>query len=223
MASTCLRPLSKDMKRLSSLLRTQVLTRSACLPATIFQRQTHSHTLNHVPLVSQVRSKSIAASPAAAEASPRIDEGIVLGETNMTVTGLDKALNYIWLRENCRCNVCYNHDIFQKNLHPHHIDADIRPESALLRDGELHLVWPDGHKSNLSMDWIRDNSYPPRAQHKVERYYWDNTMLSLDDIPHIDFKDFMESDEAKKVGVGQTTAKQLSPCRPLGCKAHGPT
>lgn len=36
-------------------------------------------------------------------------------------------LPYVWLRDHCRCDVCYNHQTCQKNIDNFELDLDIRP------------------------------------------------------------------------------------------------
>lgn len=36
-------------------------------------------------------------------------------------------LPYVWLRDHCRCDVCYNHETCQKNVDNYKLDLDIKP------------------------------------------------------------------------------------------------
>ena len=122
------------------------------------------------------------------------------GTTGMQIPELDKELNYIWLRENCRCEICYNHSTHQKNILPHHVDENIRAiRTQRLRD-DLEVSWSDGHSSTYSIRWLQEHYYPAAGQ-KTKRYLWDSQALNINDVPRVQFNEFVEEDDALEVGI----------------------
>ena len=81
-------------------------------------------------------------------------------------------LPYLWLRDHCRCNTCYNHSTNQKNILSQDLDHDIRPSQVTLADDLLTLTWPDGHVTSYTLSWLRINSYPGPKEEKVRVTYY---------------------------------------------------
>lgn len=49
-------------------------------------------------------------------------------------------VSYIWLRDHCRCNECYNHETFQRSLSILDVPEDVSPSSYEIRDGALNVL-----------------------------------------------------------------------------------
>ena len=122
-----------------------------------------------------------------------------LGDTCLKIPGVIDDMNYIWLRENCSCDMCYNAKHYQIMFHAHKIDPEIRPESATYLGDELQLVWPGGHVSNYSLNWLRENSFPCATDPKTKRMLWDREALQFDKLPRVDVDYYMKDENGVTV------------------------
>lgn len=85
----------------------------------------------------------------------RKESGVILRDTGLEVAFPDGAsvyFNYFWLRDNCQTS--FNDvtrertfDIFAEEIAP-------EPETAVLVDGALDVVWRCGHSSRFSLDFL---------------------------------------------------------------------
>ncbi|XP_039289113.1 trimethyllysine dioxygenase, mitochondrial isoform X2 [Nilaparvata lugens] len=80
---------------------------------------------------------------------------IITDENNSTV-----KLNYFWLRENCRCEKCFNNTTNQRHLTIIDLPDEVKPESCSFNNGNLRIAWNDKHDSVYSLDWIIKYSQP---------------------------------------------------------------
>ncbi|RZF40007.1 hypothetical protein LSTR_LSTR002410 [Laodelphax striatellus] len=69
-------------------------------------------------------------------------------------------LNYFWLRENCRCEKCFNNTTNQRHLTIIDLPDDVKPDSCSFNDGKIKILWSDKHNSIYSLDWIIKYSQP---------------------------------------------------------------
>ena len=63
---------------------------------------------------------------------------------------------YVWLRDNCRCNGCYNTSCLQRETFMADLDPEVIPVSeSVVNDGRaLEVVWPDQHRSTFDAVWL---------------------------------------------------------------------
>ncbi|CAH1801717.1 unnamed protein product [Owenia fusiformis] len=120
------------------------------------------------------------------------------------------VLNYVWLRDHCRCDSCYHHTTSQRLFETNAIDLDIRPNNAALtfdpdvNDHVLHITWPDGHQSQFTYSWLTDSKnifagkYP---KSKSVQTLWDANTIKEIDIKAVEYEKYMDksNDESLKV------------------------
>lgn len=58
----------------------------------------------------------------------------------LAVPGLDTQLDYIWLRDHCRCPKCYNHATNQRRLAIRDIPLDIIADSSKVNGDQLTVT-----------------------------------------------------------------------------------
>ncbi|XP_038119720.1 uncharacterized protein LOC6044961 isoform X2 [Culex quinquefasciatus] len=91
-------------------------------------------------------------------------------------------VSYIWLRDHCRCNECYNHETFQRTLSVLDIPDDVAPESYEVRDGSLNVIWKDGHRSAYELSFVFDNLFESHReatlQEQLRPVLWDREFIS---------------------------------------------
>ncbi|KAJ8310775.1 hypothetical protein KUTeg_012640 [Tegillarca granosa] len=111
------------------------------------------------------------------------EDGIILnyGKYNLN-------LLYIWLRDHCRCDVCYNKKTNQKNVDNYTLSSDIKPE-------HIDYNGQDGHFTCYSLDWLLENMFHPFHQDRVTKTLWNSHTLKDEALPTVEYKHYMESDE----------------------------
>lgn len=103
-------------------------------------------------------------------------------------------LNYIWLRDHCRCNTCYNHTTNQRNCDILDIPLNIQPQSSAIEGDKLIITWPDGHKSEYLLDWLWKNSY--NGLQNSNTYHpklWNRQSVELKNIAQVDMCQYMNT------------------------------
>ena len=65
------------------------------------------------------------------------------------------TLPHLWLRDNCACSDCRIAQTDEKKFMISSVPADLAPASAKLTGDELHIVWPDGHRSVFKGSLLR--------------------------------------------------------------------
>eukprot|EP01080_Neovahlkampfia_damariscottae_P002374 gene2374-2839_t len=67
--------------------------------------------------------------------------------------------HYIWLRDHCQCSKCVESVSTERIITRDLLDLQVRPTSVNETDGNIHILWNDGHKSVFSSDFLNTNSY----------------------------------------------------------------
>ena len=71
----------------------------------------------------------------------------------------------IWLRDNCRCDLCGDPAIGYRELRLTDLDLDPAIRSATLDGDALVIVWDaDGHLSRFAGNWLLENTYDEAAR-----------------------------------------------------------
>lgn len=111
-------------------------------------------------------------------------------------------LPYVWLRDHCRCDVCYNHQTCQKNIDNFELDLDIRPTEVSFDGTVLTIEWPDKHLTSYNIDWLLENTYHDQHRDRVERVLWNKAiMATVTEQPMVPYEDFMETENGLKEHV----------------------
>ncbi|KAK6195214.1 hypothetical protein SNE40_000687 [Patella caerulea] len=112
-------------------------------------------------------------------------------------------LSWLWLRDHCRCDVCYNHLTNQKNFL---IDPSISQSSSftpanveLESDGqELKITWKDNHITRYDISWLKENSFSRESKLPIKQFYWTGEKMRSEDRPVVDYDDYMKTEEGLK-------------------------
>lgn len=85
------------------------------------------------------------------------DDGVV----SVDINGRSSLFHGFWLRDNCRCELCFHPVSLQRMVDSKAVDLDIRPKSASVSDcGENLLIrWLDDHLSEFSAKFLSQFSY----------------------------------------------------------------
>ena len=65
-----------------------------------------------------------------------------------------------WLRDNCPCDECVHPQTRERVLDTFALDPDVRPVAADAGGDRLSIDWSDGHHSEFSAAWLRDQQAP---------------------------------------------------------------
>lgn len=97
--------------------------------------------------------------------------------------GHQSQFHPIWLRHQCWCPDCGTPETGVRGIRLHHIDEGITIEHAELREGSVHIIWPDGHRSNYAARWLRNHCYSEaeRTRRRVQPILWDGAIAK--DLP----------------------------------------
>lgn len=114
------------------------------------------------------------------------------------------TLPYFWLRDHCRCPECYHPQTLQRLVDTFTVPRDISPSKVDCDQSGLHVVWPDGHKSDYGYDWVSMHGH----QEEKKQISWQDTLASTEPLrlwqakdlkeqprPRLTFGEVMESKE----------------------------
>lgn len=111
---------------------------------------------------------------------------VALEDNHLSVTwedGHHSRFHPIWLRHQCWCQDCGTPETGVRGIRLHHIDDDIAIESAQALGDNIHIIWPDGHRSDYAARWLRNHCYSEaeRAHRRVQPVLWDGAIAN--DLP----------------------------------------
>jgi len=104
---------------------------------------------------------------------------------------------YVWLRDCCYCEECGDCYSSLRIYVPDMASLKARPESVVLNDDTVDVVWQDGHRSAYRADWLFENRYDDaaRAARRLTPALWDASLDPVD-VTH-DFQTASGSDEGR--------------------------
>jgi gamma-butyrobetaine dioxygenase len=97
--------------------------------------------------------------------------------------GHHSQFHWIWLRDHCRCERCYNASCDQKHYDAALIDPEIRPVRVEDQNDAVAIQWPDEPDACLSVydkQWLRSHDpsgRAPIATEEVMRRAWDVSLF----------------------------------------------
>ena len=122
-----------------------------------------------------------------------------LREKALTITSANEILtfHYVWLRDHCRCPLCFNAVTNQRQLDTHTIDLSIKPKHVSFTTDSLQVTWPDDHVSLYAFDWLSNSQYgQPYSSFLVkgsERIFWGSSLA--EQLPEMEsFESVLENE-----------------------------
>ena len=132
-------------------------------------------------------------------------------------------LPFLWLRDNCQCDECRITETQEKQFLLHSVPVDIVPNHVEEIDNNIKIIWPDGHKSLIPIDLIK-NSYLPRypdqcewpEEFQPEKYSWkeflDSNEIAIEALKtFVRFGVIILKDAPKESNSLEFLAKRLGP------------
>lgn len=95
--------------------------------------------------------------------------------------------HYVWLRDNCACRWCGDHESGSRFQLLLDIPALISPTSVVLDSSVVTIRWNnDGHMSHFGVPWLLQHAYDQLSLEgrRRRKTYWDGTIKQL---PVVDF------------------------------------
>lgn len=191
----------------SRILRSTWRTSPVVLPAVATAgKETIRKCQTHLPRMTRcMASAPIPNTPSPVKATAYVDpkdvtEGIINLKTIEIGFG-DKTRSlypHVWLRENCQCNECYNHDAIARTFLVEELDLNIKPKEIQVKNGDLHITWPDGHVGTFSGQWLHQRAFSEEARAKqrsrfsLKKVFWGSDFK----VPEVDYKLAMTDDRA---------------------------
>jgi gamma-butyrobetaine dioxygenase len=142
-----------------------------------------------VPFIHQTISKS----------TPR-NISISSSPTGITVptTGTSQHVNWVWLRDHCRCEKCIHPDNRQKLHSSADIPLDISPKSVQVVDGKIHISWKGTpHESIYDLDMFSPGKKPCTPK------LWNHGQDILKSDYKLSWQEFVETPAGFKRGLIQ--------------------
>ncbi|XP_055389725.1 trimethyllysine dioxygenase, mitochondrial [Condylostylus longicornis] len=119
-------------------------------------------------------------------------------------------INLFWLRDHCKCNLCYNHEMYQRKTNILDIPLDISVLQTGIKDEKLIIKWEDEHESEYDLDFLYKNQFKKQPLLKFTEYFlWDKTNITNDGsnkFIEVDFGHFL-SNEKQAVAVVESLVK----------------
>ncbi|XP_035662137.1 gamma-butyrobetaine dioxygenase-like [Branchiostoma floridae] len=109
---------------------------------------------------------------------------------------------YVWLRDNCQCQKCFNPDSRARLVLMADLDVKLSPVRAEVQAaGSLLTVdWPDGHQSQYDWPWLKARCFSTQALEKRGKDWQRKTQLwgseLAQDLPKADFSVLLTDDRA---------------------------
>eukprot|EP00794_Sanderia_malayensis_P015681 gene15681-17262_t len=111
---------------------------------------------------------------------------------------------YIFLRDNCQCEKCFDEATKQRVLDTiAEVPLDIRPDKVEVSsdNSDIVLTWPDGHVSKFSRGWLESRSFPKlekdiksKSKYGLAPCLWDGDLEGK--ISQHEFCEMMRDDSA---------------------------
>lgn len=80
-------------------------------------------------------------------------------------SGLKSIYPTTWLRDNCQCNNCYNHQVLGRSLLMQDLPLDPKIEKIEVIEGRrVKIDWIDGHMSEFDKDWLKQRSFDEESR-----------------------------------------------------------
>ncbi|XP_017769680.1 PREDICTED: trimethyllysine dioxygenase, mitochondrial [Nicrophorus vespilloides] len=89
--------------------------------------------------------------------------------------------NYIWLRDHCRCEKCYNRKTFQIASDINEIALDIKPTDCQKSGDNLKIKWQDGHETVYSLPWLQSLEFGDKSSKKQTVLWNKNSVGNFSD------------------------------------------
>ncbi|XP_077988170.1 trimethyllysine dioxygenase, mitochondrial-like [Glandiceps talaboti] len=104
-----------------------------------------------------------------------------------------------WLRDHCRCEVCYDKETEQRNCESLNVDMTPRKVNTKtsMKGKQLVIYWSDGHESTFNLDWLLDvfNPVMDQSQKSKAVKLWDLKTIRTMMPTAVSFREYLRDDD----------------------------
>ncbi|XP_022909628.2 trimethyllysine dioxygenase, mitochondrial [Onthophagus taurus] len=127
-------------------------------------------------------------------------------------------IHYIWLRDHCRCEKCYNQKTNQIMSDVLKIPKNIKPVDCVKINDKLKITWKDGHLTEFSLNYL-SNLYKTTKLPQNESFYWNSNQIKNIKELYVTSKEYFKKDQTGlklvlknilKYGIGFVTEVEPS-------------
>ena len=137
-----------------------------------------------------------------------------MNETSLKILNnkkLEYELPFLWIRDNCLCNVCRIKETQEKRFMLNSIPADLKPKRVDVNETSINVFWPDDHETNIN---FQDIEFLKKAR-KPEKILWANNFIPN----YFDWSDFLQNNDIAIDAFSEFITKgaiciKNSPCIP---------
>ena len=88
---------------------------------------------------------------------PKIIEDHGKGSIKVTWDdGIESEYANIFLRDQCKCSLCYNANSNSRLLEPYTLNLDVLPNRTVISGDTLSVSWSDGHQSSYPFEFLKN-------------------------------------------------------------------
>ncbi|XP_033127258.1 trimethyllysine dioxygenase, mitochondrial-like [Anneissia japonica] len=101
----------------------------------------------------------------------------------------------MWLRDHCRCDLCYSESRNQSLYDPGSISSKPTIVELIHNENEICVEWDDGHRSAYETTWIMNCLLNKRPRYP-NKQLWNVEKIKSANISMISYKDYMNETDA---------------------------
>ncbi|RLN44785.1 hypothetical protein BBJ29_009687 [Phytophthora kernoviae] len=111
------------------------------------------------------------------------------------------SLLHVWLRDNCRCSICYHAVAEERILDSSSISLDIQPKSVTLNSAQevVEVGWAteDAHNSNYAFDFLEQYSGLANDSEETGLKLWNVAAIERDlpELPRVPYDSIMTDEK----------------------------
>jgi len=120
-----------------------------------------------------------------------VDDGVTAGWRD----GFESHFHALWLRDNCRCPLCGQHETGRRISKIADVSADLSVAEVTVESDALDVKWNDGHTGSFAGPWLRRFAYDDRSRKTRAGHYrlWDDAFREAP--PTVDAADISDDNE----------------------------
>jgi len=122
-------------------------------------------------------------------------------ETRDTRDVTREEFPWVWLRDNCQSEICYEPISHCRIINLTEWDQSIKPKDVQIKDEQIHITWEDGHVSPFEKSWLLSRSFKAKSRNHYregigcQQQLWGGELMETG-FPTADYHQIMKDDRA---------------------------
>ena len=112
---------------------------------------------------------------------------------------LQYDLPYLWIRDNCPCNICRVKETQEKIFILSNVPSDLKPQEVNISNESINVSWPDNHKTIIQ---LKDIDLLKKSR-KPEKIFWTNDFSPK----YFDWHNFLNNTEIAIDAISEFVSK----------------